>query len=270
MAKTFNPGDEISFKVIAAGGREIELDAEIHNVDDIQNGTVQAIIDGTQIRDVRTSSIIGYDRPREEIGIIFAADMVRSLRARRKTVTRRLAGSPLRKRYAGDLLYVRESFRVAAAFNHVKPRELSPIIERQYLADGLEGNFGRSIPGIHMPRKFSRLTLEVLNIRKERLQDITPEDAIEEGIFPLIRAKSQIAAAMGKPVSGDECEVRYMNYLDKDGKGFEDPVKSFESLWSSLHPEPGFKWEDNPFVIRIEFDVHPLNVDAYLESLEYV
>lgn len=272
MAKELKNGDEISFTAImqsATGAREISLEGKIISLSDIQNGTVEVdMLNGTS-RKIRSASIVGYDRETVVGPVLFSGDMVRSLRARRKTVTRRLATSPLRKRYAGDLLYVREAFRVSGSLDDIKPSKLAPMLIKYYEADGIEDpKAGKLRPAMFMPRKYSRLMLEVINIRTEPLQDITAEDAIEEGILPLIRAKSAIAAASGKPLTGADCDVRYMNYdQENPADGFEDPIESFRTLWESLHTKEGERWEDNPDVIRLEFSVSAKNIDEHLEAL---
>lgn len=78
---------------------------------------------------------------------------------------------PIRCPYAADRLWVREAWRLASgASGGVR-----------YRAD--EGQRGpKWRPSIHMPRWASRLTLDVLSIRVERLHDISEADIIAEGV----------------------------------------------------------------------------------------
>ena len=98
------------------------------------------------------------------------------------------------------------------------------------LARGEDGHAWR--PSIHMPRWASRITLEITDVRYERLQDISEEDAIAEGI-----------------VGG---------YLENGTSGFgsnenmPDIYKAkwkFKSLWNSIYKN----WDANPFVWAITF-----------------
>lgn len=86
-------------------------------------------------------------------------------------------------------------------------------------------------PSIHMPRWASRLTLEITDIRVERVRDISEEDAIAEGFAP----------GDGCPVNGFNTESPY-------------PARAaFSGLWDKLNGPRGFGYESNPWVWVIEF-----------------
>ena len=89
-------------------------------------------------------------------------------------------------------------------------------------------------PSIFMPKEACRLFLEVTDIRVERLQDISEEDAISEGIERL------------KP-DGD---LSYKSYaVDYDACVF--PIVSYQTLWQKINGKES--WDENPFVWVIEF-----------------
>lgn len=89
-------------------------------------------------------------------------------------------------------------------------------------------------PSIHMPRWASRITLEIASIRVQRIQDISEEDAIAEGI----------------PHYRDSEYWKMFNCKD----GFSTKAKNaFMSLWNSINEKRGYGWEKNPWVWVIEF-----------------
>lgn len=192
------------------------------------------------------------DRP-----IIFSTAMVQALLAGRKTQTRRLASSPLRRVEVGDLLWVREGFRNAydATF---------------YLADGPptfeggqpypDGLIGKGRPSIHMPRWASRLTLEVTEVRRMRLQDTSDEDALAEGVH---KEYGIVGVNCAGGVHQEEHGYRYFATDQLDDEGREHASDAFMDLWDSLHTKPGERWEDNPEIVALTFRVHPCNVDAF-------
>jgi hypothetical protein len=81
-------------------------------------------------------------------------------------------------------------------------------------------------PSIHMPRWASRITLEVTDVRVQRVQEISEEDAQAEGVI-------QSCAC-----SPDQ-EWNYRG--------------GFLSLWHSIYAKHGFGWDVNPWVWAITF-----------------
>lgn len=157
----------------------------------------------------------------------------------------------------GDRLWVKETWGLSAYFDDtdwlrgsVKGRSQDDIIEswRLHFAADYEGSASSEYPywrpSIHMPRWASRLTLEVTQVRVERLQDISEEDAIAEGVE--------------QADTGPLRWVRYRNYMsEREAQGiatsFASPRESFFSLWESIHGTES--WAANPWVWVVSFRV---------------
>ncbi len=84
------------------------------------------------------------------------------------------------------------------------------------------------LPSIHMPKMACRIRLEIVNVRVERVKEITPEDAQSEGCY-----------------SDKSIEIA----------GQWSIVTMFSRLWNSINTDEGKRWEDNPWVWVIEFKV---------------
>jgi hypothetical protein len=190
--------------------------------------------------------------------ILFKGAMVRAILSGQKTVTRRevkrdwiqSAQTPIETcpgifhfwcsgEHAcpygrpGDRLWVREAWQADAQVNAVKPRDLSQGEPIQYPADGAVWHTGCSMitpgktrPSIHMPRWVSRILLEITHVRVERLQDISNEQAIAEGV---------------KSAEQD---------IDPDGNDYS-PYELFSGLWSIVNGMDS--WNANPWVWVVEF-----------------
>lgn len=75
---------------------------------------------------------------------------------------------------------------------------------------------------IHMPRHLSRILLEVIDVRVERVQNISSSDAYAEGV-----------------------SVKY-----PDGC---DPIVDFANIWDSINAKRGYRWDANPWVWVVSF-----------------
>lgn len=84
-------------------------------------------------------------------------------------------------------------------------------------------------PPIHMPRWASRITLQITDVRVERVQDITEDEAFAAGVQ---------APRIGPSEWGEPPEAVY----------------EFMRLWDSINAARGYSWESNPWTWVIEFE----------------
>ena len=140
----------------------------------------------------------------------------------------------------GDRLWVRETTRMRYMPN-LLTGEPTNAQAAEYEADGepvlTPNGFDyawwysrKSCPSIYMPRMASRLTLEITDVRVERLQDISEADAKAEGV-------SLIAEGQEPDGSPDECSGGHK--------------AAFSKLWESING-PG-SWSANPWVWALTF-----------------
>jgi len=143
----------------------------------------------------------------------------------------------------GDRLWVRET----CAIGFTDSGELAC----DYFADGKRKYFERTIyndadrgwmiyindgkrPSIFMPRWASRITLEIVNVRVERLQDISDDDAKAEGF-----------EYYGETLFKDYGEILAEHTA----------IYKYASYWDLLNARQGFLWKSNPWVWVIGFRV---------------
>lgn len=213
--------------------------------------------------------------------ILFSGPMVRAILDGRKTMTRRvLKAQPVGTdicvhlgggAYAhaardgthmsgqwptythGDILWVREAFNFSSEADlhpleapNPKPQRAAYLAKHiVYAADGITEHpvHGRALwkPSIHMPRYASRLTLEVAEVRVQRLQEISESDAEAEGAWRWAQ---------------DADEARVM----------DTPREAFAHLWDSLNAKRGFGWDADPWVVAVSFKPHLQNIDEFLKA----
>ncbi|MDR8014069.1 hypothetical protein [Ectopseudomonas guguanensis] len=196
--------------------------------------------------------------------ILFSGAMVRAILSGQKSVTRRACkpqpsahahttsadGNPMSAWWEtgkdinhcpygqpGERLWVRESLRFdpeyghyyAAGGRHGETVYLCSLFDDEDKQtgpsyDGLLPE--RSVPSIHLHRRYSRILLEITAVRVERLQDITEQQALAEGVASCAQD------------------------LDPDGNGYS-PGELFSILWSSINGTDS--WNSNPWVWVVDF-----------------
>lgn len=189
----------------------------------------------------------------KERPILFSGEMVRAILGGRKTQTRRV-GKPVRHpdlgnmydigalalehepRHVieracpygrpGDRLWVREAWSTHSCFDHMSPSALTAR-SIHYWADG-EIVTGKKRPSIHMPRWASRILLEVVSVRVEKLGAISEADCIAEGC------------------AGGHGSIPGYAYA-------ATPIEHYRALWDSINGAGDY--DTSPWVWVVEFRV---------------
>jgi hypothetical protein len=203
--------------------------------------------------------------------IIFSTPMVQAILAGRKTQTRRvikiddapenwkisIAGTSIVRtepydvklpRYAaGDVLWVRESWCENRGKYFYKadnicngctedgiclPEGVAKHITCE-LCEDRDGYIKWRSPRF-MPKEAARIFLLVTNVRVERVQDITEEDAIAEGVLWE--------------------RARKINQLETSDSIYDNAKALFMRLWDSINAKRGYGWDKNPWVWVVKFE----------------
>lgn len=137
----------------------------------------------------------------------------------------------------GDVLWVRETYNTELAMKG-EENEVGKTNFYVYKADAqreYQDIIYKWKPSIFMPREAARLFLKVTEVRVERLQDISEEAAISEGVSRYPKS----------PIYG------YKNYCDETNFVLS-AKESFETLWKKINGETS--WNENPYVWVIGFE----------------
>lgn len=213
-------------------------------------------------------------------GIIMGADSVRAILDGRKTQTRRVVNKKALDRFkfspsgellgsfneshpeweiyptiddapykVGDRLWVRETYCTVMGgppfgLCFYRADSESIVIETKYGTQYMSPDWKSPM---FMPKAMSRITLEVTNIRVERVQDITEDEAMAEGIE--------------KDLDGwKDHTKRFANHPEYPAFGgmFRDilptAINSYKKLWDSINGKK-HPWESNPWVFVYTFKV---------------
>ena len=175
----------------------------------------------------------------KERPIIFSGPMVRAILDGRKTQMRRITKEFIDNELVdvGDCLWVRESgYRPPKVTGFMLREGADTWPKYIYSADGDKREWCRdhrwkSTPSIHMPRWASRITLEITDVRVERLNSISEVDAKDEGVE-----------------SHDDDGVAYYGPLNT---GHACPIHEYKRIWNSINGPDS--WDSNPWVWVVKF-----------------
>lgn len=227
-------------------------------------GMIHALLSGNKT----VTRIAIKDQPKK----VWTQDYLKSLALSGEPVTVLPSGVEIKESLieqcpyqVGDRVWVQERFNI---FIHVKdddgvmPIDKLPTAEQYQDKDywgrvryslvyeqSKEGRLWyaneKYLPASKMPRYASRLLLEITDIGVERVQDITPEEALAEGSF----------------LDRCSCLPRKKDRTPMDGlfrqTGCHIHGDEFKHLWDNTHRKKtsGHQWKDNPYVWVITFKV---------------
>ena len=197
--------------------------------------------------------------------ILFSTPMVQAILSGRKTMTRRVVKPDIVNRFdicpvdgpiayidqatgdsypptavapycVCDILWVRETWGIGIQIAGGIIYKADYTIKAP-LADGEKWR-----PSIFMPRNAARIFLRVTDVRAERLQDISVQDAKDEGIR--VHANGCKDGLAFGCYNGDNCVYNKC----------KRPIEYFHELWDSINFKRGYGWDTNPWVWVISFE----------------
>lgn len=189
-------------------------------------------------------------------GILFRPEMIKAIVEGKKTVTRRVIkelkmppGVPegteiaLNPRYfPGETVYIKEAWAAGndygkgkgfeAELCNIYPDESYEVVYK--LDDAKQVDYWRS--PMFLPERFARYFIQIDDVRPERLQEITEDDAVKEG--------------------AEDWEGLRIDHESKKYELVNDHLMGYELLWDSINKYP-YDWASNPWVWRYQF--HPVD-----------
>lgn len=155
----------------------------------------------------------------------------------------------------GDILWVREKWSTHYDGFHDDLQFCYGADDIDLKSECLPGENNRWYPSIHMPKEAARIFLRVKNLRVERLQDMSEDDAFAEGAGPFITCDHEHPLIDSTGAYYDMCY--------NDTPCLHCPIdRSYGELFGELVYNPTVKkkdlplygWDANPWVWVIEFE----------------
>src|SRR5450759_1583123 len=194
--------------------------------------------------------------------ILFSTPMIQALLAGKKTQTRRVvklrkgdtvgnisSGGKIEEYIICDKDGDEVPFEFTCPYGSIGDR----LWVRETWADGLDASTMKHFavykashgllpgqkwrPSIFMPRWASRITLEITGVKVERVQEISGQDVIAEGVDY-------------KDIWGSFSTPDYDAFLDAQEK---IAVEAYQELWDKINGKRGYRWDTNPYIWAIEF-----------------
>jgi len=225
----------------------------------------------------------------KEHPILFNSEMARAVLEGRKTQTRRVIKNPERLDWlmldseasglcpygqVGDLLWVKENYQILRTWYKKKAVEGVYInddptqVDDSFNADGKAIRLSdkewdryskrkwphRKTPALFMYKSLARFWYKITNIRVERVQDITPEDILEEGLCGLGWDYAESSDGTGDMfMYWDEPTKEMPDWCPRSTSSCECIEDVWRWFWDSINEKRGYGWSENPYVWVIEF-----------------
>ena len=175
-----------------------------------------------------------------------------------------------RPRYqVGNLLWVKETHYKYGCFHQIGDTKKSKFYQMS-----VDHNFDFDVPAVlatsrfeegwhkrsplYMEKKYARLWLKVTGMKVERLQKISEEDAIAEGMFFTDYGKECFHSLPCSLPKEHEYHQQLPGWSNVKTSRHTECMGSaryaFFRLWNDINTKPGTCYDDNPFVIAYEFE----------------